>query len=248
MVRPPRAGYKAGLAQENFPVIKARPFDFPYDGRLDAARTAVLAIDLQVDFLSHDGYFARKGYDPGPLNAVIGPVKRLTDAARDAGCLVIWTRQGYRADLADASDYDHWRARRAGIDMKRGDPGSLLRGSPGYQIVPELVPAAGDVIVDKTANGAFYQTDLELVLRARGITHLLFSGCTTDVCVHTTLREAVDRKYQCLLVQDACASADAYAHEAALHMVTAEDGVFGVLARLDDVVRGLGALKQAAGR
>ena len=99
------------------------------------------------------------------------------------------------------------------------------------------------MIVDKTANGAFYQTDLELVLRARSITHLIFSGCTTDVCVHTTLREAVDRKYQCLLVQDACASADTYAHKAALHMVTVEDGIFGVLASLDDVVTGLSALK-----
>jgi nicotinamidase-related amidase len=155
--------------------------------------------------------------------------------------MVIWTCQGYRADLADASPYDHWRARRAGIDMQRGDPGSLLRGSPGYQIVPELTPPVGDVIVDKTANGAFYQTDLELVLRARGITHLIFSGCTTDVCVHTTLREAVDRKYQCLLVKDACASADAYAHAAAVHMVTVEDGIFGVVSTVDDVVAGLGA-------
>jgi len=227
-------------------LIKARPFDYPYDGRLDPARTAVLAIDLQVEFLSSDGYFAHKGYDPAPLRAVIEPVKRLTDAARDAGCLVIWTRQGYRADLADASDYDHWRARRAGIDLKRGDVGSVLRGSPGYDIVPELTPPPGDVIVDKTANGAFYQTDLELVLRARGITHLIFSGCTTDVCVHTTLREAVDRKYQCLLVQDACASADAYAHAAALHMVTVEDGVFGVVSTLEDVLRGLEACRAGA--
>ena len=225
-------------------MIKARPFDYPYDGGLDPARTAVLAIDLQVEFLSSDGYFARKGYDPAPLRAVIEPVRCLTDAARDAGCLVIWTRQGYRADLADVSDYDHWRARRAGIDLKQGDVGSVLRGSPGYDIVPELTPSPGDVIVDKTANGAFYQTDLELVLRAQGITHLIFSGCTTDVCVHTTLREAVDRKYQCLLVQDACASADAYAHAAALHMVTVEDGVFGVLATLDDVLRGLAACRE----
>jgi nicotinamidase-related amidase len=235
-------GYKADSAQERSAVIQAIPFPYPYDGRLDPARTAVLAIDMQVDFLSSDGYFARKGYDPGPLRTVIAPIKRLTDAARVAGCMIIWTCQGYRADLADASPYDHWRARRAGIDMQRGDPGSLLRGSPGYQIVPELTPPVGDVIVDKTANGAFYQTDLELVLRARGITHLIFSGCTTDVCVHTTLREAVDRKYQCLLVKDACASADAYAHAAAVHMVTVEDGIFGVVSTVDDVVAGLGTL------
>lgn len=226
-------------------MIKARPFDYPYDGSLLPGRTAVIAIDLQVDFLASDGYFARKGYDPSPLRAVIGPVKRLTDAAREAGCLVIWTRQGYRADRADANAYDHWRARRAGIDMERGDPGSMLRGSAGYEIVPELCPRQGDVIVDKTANGAFYQTDLELVLRSRGITHLIFSGCTTDVCVHSTLREAVDRKYQCLLVQDACASGDAYAHAAALHMVTVEDGVFGVVATLDEVLLGLSTVQPA---
>jgi nicotinamidase-related amidase len=246
MFRGCRADYNSGSAEENCPVIQARPFDYPYNGKLDPARTAVLAIDLQVDYLSNDGYFARKGYDPAPLRAVIEPVRRLTDAARDAGCLVIWTCQGYRADLADANDYDHWRAQRAGIDLQRGAPGSVLRGSPGYQIVPELVPAPGDVIVDKTANGAFYQTDLELVLRARGITHLIFSGCTTDVCVHTTLREAVDRKYQCLLVEDACASADAYAHAAALHMVTVEDGVFGVVSTLEDVLRGLAACRAGA--
>ena len=104
-------GYKSTIAQESSTMIKAHPFNYPYDGLLDPARTAVLAIDLQVDFLSTDGYFAKKGYDPAPLRAVIAPIKRLTDAARNAGCLVIWTCQGYRADLADANAYDHWRAR-----------------------------------------------------------------------------------------------------------------------------------------
>jgi len=106
-------------------------------------------------------------------------------------------------------------------------------------MVPELAPAPGDVVIDKTANGAFYATDLEMILRAQGITHLLFTGCTTDVCVHTTLREAVDRKFQCLLVEDACASCDAYAHAAAIHMVTVEDGVFGTVSNVDAVIEGL---------
>lgn len=220
-------------------MIKARPFDYPYNGRLEPAHTALLVIDMQVDFLSPDGYFARKGYDPSPLRAVIAPIGRLVVAARQAGCRVIWTRQGYRADVADASDYDRWRNQRAGIPLQAGDGASLLRGSAGYQIVPELAPPAGDVIVDKTANGAFYQTDLDLILRAQGITHLMFSGCTTDVCVHSTLREATDRKFQCLLVEDACASGDAYAHAAAIHMTTVEDGVFGVVSSVDDVIAGL---------
>ncbi|MES2260242.1 MAG: isochorismatase family cysteine hydrolase [Pseudomonadota bacterium] len=220
-------------------MIKARPFDFPYNGEFDPQHTAVLAIDMQIDFMSPEGYFARKGYDTSALRAIIDPIKRVTDAARSAGCLIIWTRQGYRADIADASPYDRWRNQRAGITLRAGDPASLLRGSPGYDIVPELKPAQGDIVVDKTANGAFCQTDLEMILRAQGITHLLFTGCTTDVCVHTTLREANDRKFQCLLVEDACASCDAYAHQAAVHMVTVEDGVFGVVADTDAVIHGL---------
>ena len=226
--------------------IASRPFDYPYDGRLDPAKTALLAIDLQNDFLSDDGYFARKGYDPAPLRAVIPVIGRLAQAARAAGVRVIWTRQGYRADLADAAPYDRWRNARAGIPLKAGDGASLLRGSAGYDIVSELTPEPGDFVIDKTANGAFYETDLDLVLRAQGITHLIFTGCTTDVCVHTTLREANDRKYQCLLVEDACASGDAYAHAAAVHMVTVEDGIFGVVADSAAVIAGLAAMGSRA--
>lgn len=227
--------------------IRARPFDFPFDGRLDPARTALLAIDLQDDFLSDGGYFARKGYDPVALRAIVPLIARLADAARAAGVLVIWTRQGFRADMADVTAYDRWRAARSGIVLEPGRAAPLVRDVPGFDIVAELTPRPGDVVVDKTANNAFHQTDLDMVLRARGITHLLFSGCTTDVCVHSTLRDAADRKYQCLLVEDACASGDAYAHAAALHMVTVEDGVFGVLADADAVCAALGAIAPANG-
>jgi len=228
-------------------MIAARPFDYPYDGRLDPARTALLVIDMQNNYLAEDGYFARKGYDPAPLRAIIPAVQRLVAAVRGAGCRIVWTRQGNRADLADASPYDRWRAARAGIALDDPDSAALLRGSPGFNIVPELAPAPGDILVDKTANGAFCQTDLDMVLRANGITHLMFSGITTDVCVHTTLREAQDRKYQCLTVEDACASGDAYAHEAAIHMVTVEDGIFGVVASVDAVAAGLARLAGPAG-
>lgn len=222
--------------------IAAKPFDFPYDGRLDPARTALLVIDMQNNYLATDGYFARKGYDPAPLRAIIPMLTRLVDAARSAGCRIVWTRQGNRADLADASPYDLWRAARAGIAFDRDDAAALLRGSPGFDIVDALRPDARDIVVDKTANGAFYQTDLDMVLRAQGITHLLFSGITTDVCVHTTLREAADRKFQCLTVADCCASGDAYAHDAAIHMVTVEDGIFGAVATAEAVIAGLGGI------
>ena len=212
--------------------INARPFDFPFDGMLDPARVAVIAIDLQVDFLSPNGYLASKGYDCAPLRRILPNVAAVITAARAAGCLIVHTRQGYRADLADMSVYERWRRRRSGLE----GTDALVCGSPGFEIVPEVPVAEGDVIIDKTANGAFTYTDLDHVLRWRGITHLILMGCTTDVCVHCTLREANDRNYQCLVVEDACASGDPYAHDAAIYMVTVEDGVFGVVAKTLDVV------------
>jgi biuret amidohydrolase len=234
-------GYKEVRALVNT-FIPARPFDFSYDGRLDPAAAALMVIDLQLDFLSPDGYLAHKGYDPAPLRAILPNVNRLIGAARSAGILIVHTRQGYRSDVADMTPYEQWRRKRAGLDGSR----FLVRSSPGHAIVPEIVVADADVIVDKTANGAFTHTDLEHILRAKGISHLIFTGCTTDVCVHTTLREANDRNFQCCLVDDACASGDAYAHAAAVHMVTVEDGIFGVVAKTDDVVAALDRLRPAA--
>jgi biuret amidohydrolase len=216
-------------------VIKARPFDYPGNGHLDPASTALLVIDLQIDFLSPKGYLASKGYDTAPLRAILPVANRVIDAARTAGCLVVFTRQGHRADMADMAGYDRRSSKRA----LPKPAGVLLRGSPGFEIVPEIKVRAGDVIIDKTANGAFTYTELEPVLRAQGIKQLLFTGCTTDVCVHSTLREANDRYFECLLIEDACASGDAYAHAAAVHMVTVEGGIFGAVATADAVVAGL---------
>jgi len=215
--------------------IKARPFDFPYDGGLDPMRLALLVIDLQIDFVSPDGYLAKRGYDVTPVHAILPTVRTVIEAVRRVGGLVVYTRQGYRADLADMTPFERWRRKRGGLEGTR----FLVRGSPGFEIAPELPVLPEDVIVDKTANGAFTYTDLEQVLRVRHIEHLLFTGCTTDVCVHSTLREAHDRNFQCLLIEDACASGDAYAHAAAVHMVTVEDGVFGAVATAADVVAGL---------
>ncbi|WP_426237717.1 cysteine hydrolase family protein [Pararhizobium sp. DWP1-1-3] len=216
-------------------MISATPFDYPYDDNLDARTTALVIIDLQEDFLSTTGYFARQGYDPAPLRAILPAVNQLIAACREAGIRIIHTRQGYRADLADMTPYEKWRRQRSGLDGTN----ALLRSSPGFQIVPELDVRPQDIIVDKTCNSAFTYTDFEHVLRAQGITHLLFTGCTTDVCVHTTLREACDRNFQCLTISDACASGDQYAHEAALHMVTVENGIFGALTNTAAVLEGL---------
>jgi biuret amidohydrolase len=218
--------------------IKARPFDFPYDGNLDPARLALLVIDLQVDFVAPEGYLARRGYDVTPVRAILPAVRAVTEAVRRVGGLVVFTRQGYRVDLADMTDYERFRRRRGGLDGTQ----VLVRGSPGFEIAPELPVEPADVIVDKTANGAFTYTDLEQVLRVRGIEQVMLTGATTDVCVHSTLREAHDRNFQCLLIEDGCASGDAYAHAAAVHMVTVEDGVWGVVAKAADVVAGLHTL------
>ncbi|MBL0373617.1 cysteine hydrolase [Rhizobium sp. KVB221] len=223
-------------------MIKAIPFNYPYDGNLDPKATALIVIDLQQDFLSETGYFARQGYDPSPLRAILPAVNKLIDASRAAGIRIIHTRQGYRADLADMTPYEKWRRKRNGLE----GTDALLRSSPGFEIVPEIEVLPDDIIVDKTCNSAFTYTDFEHVLRAQGITHLLFTGCTTDVCVHTTLREACDRNFQCLTITDACASGDQYAHEAALHMVTVEGGVFGTLADTAAVLEGLAKLSGRA--
>ena len=224
-------------------MIKAKPFDFPYDGKLVPEATALLVIDLQQDFLSTTGYFARQGYDPAPLRAILPTVSKLIAACRAAGIRIIHTRQGYRADLADMTPYEKWRRRRNGLE----GTDVLLRSSPGFEIVPEIDVRASDIIVDKTCNSAFTYTDFEHVLRAQGITHLMFTGCTTDVCVHTTLREACDRNFQCLTIADACASGDTYAHEAALHMVTVENGLFGALTDSAAVIAGLAGLGAGTG-
>jgi nicotinamidase-related amidase len=225
----------AGAAAMARNVIEARPSPYPDSGRLDPTSTALLVIDLQNDFLAPDGYLAKKGYDLSPLRAILPAVNRVIDAARAAGCLIVFTRQGHRADMADMAGYDRRERKRT----PRKNAGILLRGTPGFEIVPEIKVRAGDVVIDKTANGAFTYTELEPVLRAQGITHLLFTGCTTDVCVHSTLREANDRYFECLLIEDACASGDAYAHAAAVHMVTVEGGIFGAVASFDAVVAAL---------
>lgn len=221
-------------------MIRATPFNYPYNGQLRPEQCALLVIDLQRDFLAHDGYFARQGYDPAPLRSIIDRVNALIEACRRAGMRIIHTRQGYRADLADMTVYEKWRRKERNLE------GALLRGSPGFELIDELNVSADDYIVDKTCNSAFTHTDLEHILHAQGISHLLFSGCTTDVCVHTTLREACDRNFQCLTISDACASGDQYAHEAALHMIGVEFGIFGALTDTAAVLEGLATFQPGA--
>jgi biuret amidohydrolase len=226
--------------------IAAEPRAFPHNG-LTRGELALILIDMQRDFLEPQGYLAAMGYDISGVRAAIGPAQRLLASARRAGLCIIHTRQGYRPDLAEVPA--HKLARIQAGQSAIGKPGPLgrflIRGEPGFHIISELAPAAGEFVVDKTANSAFWGTDLAAILAARGISALVLAGVTTDVCVHCTLREANDRGFECLLARDACGSGDAEAHRAALHMVTVEDGVFGVLADVDAIVTALDRMERA---
>src|SRR6516162_7842354 len=169
-------------------------------------RAALLMIDMQRDFLDPRGYFARSGEDVGPLREIVPRSMRLLEAARKAAVRVIHTREGHRPDLSDLTGVKRRRAERAGAPIGSAGPlGRLLvRGEPGHAIIDELAPLPGEPVIDKPGYGAFYATDLELLLRAEGIGQLIIAGVTTDVCVHSTLREAVDRGFECITVGDAC--------------------------------------------
>jgi biuret amidohydrolase len=201
---------------------------------------ALLIIDMQRDFLDPDGYVARTGVDVTVLRAVIPQVRRLLLTAREAGVAVIHTREGHRADLSDLTAVKSRRAARSGAPIGSSGPlGRLLvRGEPGHAIIAELAPLGGEIVIDKPGFGAFYSTDLELILRTAGITSLTLAGVTTDICIHSTLREAVDRGFECTTVADACAAGDVSIHRAMLACIEGEGGILGRVASTDEIVAG----------
>jgi nicotinamidase-related amidase len=195
---------------------------------VDLSRTALIIIDMQRDFLEPGGFGETLGNDVSRLQAAVGPCKVVLDAVRQAGMLVIHTREGHRPDLSDAPPA---KVERGAPSKRIGDEGPmgriLVRGEPGHDIVSELYPAAGEPVIDKPGKGAFYQTDLESMLKNRGIENLLVCGVTTEVCVNTTVREANDRGYRCIVIGDACASYFPEFHEMGLRMIKAQGGIFG---------------------
>ena len=200
--------------------------------------TALVIIDMQRDFLDTQGYIARSGVDVGVLRAIIPNVRRLLESGRAAGIPIIHTREGHRPDLSDLPQVKARRAARSGAAIgSMGPLGRLLvRGEPGHAIIEELAPLEGEPVIDKPGFGAFYATDLEHVLRTRHIDSLTIAGVTTDICVHSTLREAVDRGFDCTTVGDACAAGDPNIHAAMLACIDGEGGILGRVSRTDDVV------------
>jgi biuret amidohydrolase len=200
----------------------------PYPYAFPPAATALVVIDMQRDFLEPGGFGELLGNDVARLGAVVEPLAAVLAAARAQGLLVIHTREGHRPDLADLPPSKRARGRLPTVIGDAGPMGRVLvRGERGHDIVPRLAPVAGEVVLDKPGKGAFHATDLELVLRSRGVTHLVVTGVTTEVCVHTTVREANDRGFECLVLEDCVGSYSAEFHAAALRMIAAQGGIFG---------------------
>lgn len=217
--------------------MQAEPYEFAFD----PGTTALVIIDMQRDFVEPGGFGAALGNDVTPLQQVIAPCQRILDAARARRLLVIHTREGHAPNLADCPPAKLARGRAA---VRIGDPGPmgriLVRGEPGHDIVPELYPVSGEVVIDKPGKGAFWATDLDLVLRNRGIRSLIVCGVTTEVCVHTTVREANDRGYECVVLADCVGSYFPEFQRVALEMIKAQGGIFGWVS---DSARAIAALR-----
>jgi biuret amidohydrolase len=217
--------------------IAAEPYPFDFS----PAAAALLIIDMQRDFLEPGGFGAALGNDVAQLRSAIAPTQRVLAACRAAGIMVVHTREGHRPDLSDLAPAKRVRGKFAtGI----GDPGPmgriLVRGEPGHDIIPELAPLAGEPVVDKPGKGAFYATDLEAMLRGRGIRQLIVCGVTTEVCVNTTVREANDRGFDCLVLADCTGSYFPEFQQAGLAMIKAQGGIFGFVAPSDALLTAIG--------
>lgn len=218
----------------------------PYEFEFDPETTALLIIDMQRDFVDPGGFGEALGNDVSLLRKAVPPTRRVLDAAREAGMLVIHTREGHRPDLSDLPANKKLRGKlKAGIGDKGPMGRILVRGEYGHDIVEELKPLPGEPVVDKPGKGAFYATDIDFMLKNRGINQLVVCGVTTEVCVHTTVREANDRGYDALVLEDCVGSYFPEFQEVGIKMIKAQGGIFGWVS---DSTRFIDALKRATSK
>ena len=225
------------------PSVPARPYEFTFD----PARAALLIIDMQRDFVEPGGFGEMLGNDVSQLRPSIAPLIGLLAAARASGLFVMHTREGHKPDLSDLHPAKKMRGRGAKTIGDEGPMGRILIiGEPGHDIIPELYPIAGEPVIDKPGKGAFYNTELTDIIAERGITQLIVCGVTTEVCVHTTVREANDRGIECLVLSDCTASYFPEFHATALRMIAAQGGIFGWVSDSTSVIAALTAPAEPA--
>ena len=212
--------------------ILAEPAPWPYDGDLRPENTALIIIDMQTDFCGYGGYCDQMGLNLTLTRKPIEPLQHVLETMRDKNFHILHTREGHRADLSDLNENKRWRS--AVCDAEIGLQGPkgriLVRGEEGWNIVPELTPLADEPVIDKPGKGGFYATELDQILRRRGVRNLVVTGVTTDCCVHTTMRDASDRGYECLLLEDCCAATEIHNHETIVRITKSSYGQFGVAA------------------
>jgi len=229
--------------------IEASAYDFPYDGNLTPTNTALVVIDMQVDFCGVGGLSTVSGTDLPMMREPIEPIRRVLAAVRAFGMTVIYTREGHRPDGSDLTAVKQFRSRLGGAGV--GDPAPigriLIRGEPGHAIVPELTPCPDDVIIDKVGSGCFYATEMEHVLRNRGIRNLIFTGVTTECCVHTSIREASDRGFDNLLLTDCTSAVTRELKEAAVNIIRNPLTLFGTVGTSEALIRALAPASPPSG-
>jgi len=211
----------------------------PYEFECDEKSTALLVIDMQRDFCEHGGFGEMLGNDISEVVNIIPTVKDVIEYCRTKNMTIIYTREGHLPDLSDCPESKLRRSKKQGAGI--GDLGPMgrimVRGEKGNGILDELAPVPGEYEIDKCGKGSFYRTDLEKILRDKGIKSLIFTGVTTHVCVQTTIREANDRGFECLMIEDACAAYDRTDHEASIKMIQQQGAIFGWTAKAEELIK-----------